>query len=128
MTSPIAGAIGGNLLRDFRVEIDYRRGVTYLERKTTTADHDLTAVGLVVGMALNGDCGVTGISSAAGPKTKELIQPGDRLMSIDGHEVSSMPIGVIAGLLSGNPGDTKNLVLRRKRTNIEVKVPVVKLL
>ena len=31
MTAPLIGAIAGNVLRDFRVEIDYRNGATYLE-------------------------------------------------------------------------------------------------
>jgi len=37
MTAPIVGAIVGTVLRAFRVQIDYARGVTYLEQTRNLA-------------------------------------------------------------------------------------------
>jgi hypothetical protein len=47
MRAPIIGALAGNILRDFRVEIDYPHGATYLERNQESTDTDLTSLGLV---------------------------------------------------------------------------------
>lgn len=33
MSAPIVGAIGGNVLKLFRIEIDYANGVVYLQRR-----------------------------------------------------------------------------------------------
>ena len=128
MSSPIIGAIAGNVLRDFRVEIDYQRGITYLQKRRSSNDSDLTGVGLVVGVSGSGDVAVTGIGSTAADETKRLVQRRDVLLAIDRRNVSGEPIALVAELLSGAPGSKKRLTLRRNGEQLEVEVPVVKLL
>lgn len=116
------------MLRDFRVEIDYQRGITYLQKRRSSNDSDLTGVGLVVGVSGSGDVAVTGIGSTAADETKRLVQRSDVLLAIDRRNVSGEPIALMAELLSGAPGSKKRLTLRRNGEQLEVEVPVVKLL
>ena len=83
MSAPIIGSIGGNVLRDFRIEIDYPHGITYLQMTGGSRDTGLTGVGLVVRLA-DGEAVITGFASTAAAQTKILLQPGDRILAIDG--------------------------------------------
>jgi hypothetical protein len=127
MSAPIIGSIGGNVLRDFRIEIDYRRGITYLERKSRSRDTDLTGVGVVIQMA-NREPVITGIGSTASSATKILVRPNDRILAIDGHKVDGAPLAVVADLLSGTSGSRKRLTLHRNGELVEVDLPVTSLL
>lgn len=128
MSAPIIGAIAGNVLRDFRVEIDYRHGVTYLAKKTTSTDADLISVELVVAIAGNGDPVITGIDSGADPTVQAAFKPKDRLIAIDGRAVNGEPLAMVAGLLSGKAGADKKLTILRTGQRMDVTVRVKKLL
>ena len=83
MTAPIISALAGNVLRDFRVEIDYKNGFTYLERSASTGDADLLSVGLILEAGADGNPLVSGMSSAAAPDVKAQVQAGDKLLAVD---------------------------------------------
>jgi hypothetical protein len=83
MTAPIVGSVAGNVLRDFRVEIDYRNGFTYFDRSGTTADAELTSVGLVLAARPDGTLAVTGLSSKSASDVKSWVRPGDKLVAVD---------------------------------------------
>jgi hypothetical protein len=127
MSAPIIGSIGDNVLRDFRVEIDYLHGITYLQKNRSSHDTDLTGVGLIVQWADDAPV-ITGIGSTAAAETKNLVQPNDLLLPIDGRKVDGEPLAVLAQMLSGTPDSHKRLTLRRKGELVEVEVPVTKLL
>ncbi len=116
-----------NVLRDFRVEIDYRSGATYLEG-VHSADGDLVTVGLVLGLANNGDPVVTAVSSAAGEDVKKSVLVRDRLIAVDGRTVNGEPLAAIAELLSGEAGTLRRLTIRRNGQQIDVAVRTKKLL
>lgn len=128
MSAPIVGAIAGNILRDFRVEIDYRNGATYFERKLHSTDKDLVSVGLILGVANNGDPVVTALCSTAGEDVKHAIQLRDRLVAVDGRTVNGEPLAVIAELLSGKAGTSRRLTLTRSGRQFDVIVRTKKLL
>lgn len=128
MSAPIVGALGGNVLRDFRIAIDYRRGVTRIERGATLLDADSTAVGLVLAAAPgDGQLVVTGISTAASSGVREGVRPGDTLLAIDETPVTGASLATAARLLSGEAGASKRLHLRRDGAERIVTVPVRKL-
>lgn len=128
MTAPIVGAIAGNVLRDFRVEIDYLSGATYLEEKLHSTDRDLVTVGLILGFANNRDPAVTAVCSAAGEDVKKSVLVRDRLIAVDGRTVNGEPLAAIAELLSGEVGTLRRLTIRRNGQQLDVAVRTKKLL
>jgi predicted aspartyl protease len=128
MTGPIVGALAGNVLRDFRIQIDYQKGFTYFERAGTSSDADLTSVGIVLTVRPDGDLMVTGISSKAASDVKSAVLPGDKLLAIDGVPMTGKPLAVAAGALSGNAGSHKQLSLERGAHSLVVTVTVAGLL
>jgi Aspartyl protease len=82
MTAPIVGALGGNVLRQFRVEIDYAAGVTYFERGGKDDIEDLNLVGLTLGEAPKNAVAITTVSAAADKIVREQIKPGDHEASM----------------------------------------------
>jgi predicted aspartyl protease len=62
MTAPIAGAIGGNILKQFRVEIDYANGLVYLERGGVAEPYDLDQVGLTLVANERGELLISAVS------------------------------------------------------------------
>ena len=66
MTAPIVGSIAGNVLRAFRIEIDYPHGVTYLEKEKTVEPERLNTVGVVIGAHPDASYAVAGVARAGG--------------------------------------------------------------
>jgi hypothetical protein len=128
MTAPIIGALGGNVLRDFRVEIDYKNGFTYLERTASTEDADLLSVGLVLQAGTDGNPLVSGISSAAAADVKAQVQISDKLLAVDGAPLQGMSLAAVAAALQGTTGARKQLSLERDGKALTVSVTIKKLL
>jgi len=128
MTAPIAGSLAGNVLRDFRVEIDYQNGLTYFERTGTSSDAELTSVGLVLAARPDGALIVTGISSKAASDVRGGVRPGDKLVAIDGVPLSGKPLAVAAAALMGRPGDHKQLSIERAGGSMIVTATIAQLL
>lgn len=121
MPAPIIGAMGGNVWRDFRVEIDYANGFVYLE-KSARATKDEPTAGLILAMGKLGLV-VTGISSKAAADVKSGVKAGDTLMAVDGVAMSGKPIAVAAEALQGPQGSKKKLrLLRGGEEKVEVQV------
>src|SRR5690349_4008233 len=106
---PVIGSIGGNVLHDFRVTIDYPAGKVYLQRAPASPPMPLAMVGLTLGQA-DGD-GYVVLGTHAGVQG---IQAGDRLLEIDGHEVKGAPVGRVMRWLGGKPGDKHALAVLRE--------------
>jgi Aspartyl protease/PDZ domain len=128
MTAPIVGALGGNVLRQFRVEIDYAAGVTYFERSGKDDPEDLNLFGLTLGEAPNHSVAVKAISAAAGKTVREQIRPGDLLRSVDGTPVAGLSLLQIVDRLRGKPGDEKKLELERDGKPFEIQAAVTRLM
>jgi len=128
MTAPILGALGGNVLSQFRVEIDYAAGVTYFERTGKADATDLDLVGLTVAAATDGSVTVTAVSAAADKAVREQIRPGDILRSVDGASVAWLSLLQIIDRLRGTPGDGKKLELERDGKRFQVQATVTRLM
>jgi hypothetical protein len=127
-TAPVVGAVAGNVLRDFRVGIDYAHGVTYLEQHAEPHDGDLDSPGLVLDMTFDGEVHVAGLARVGGASAAADVKPGDRLLSIDGREVAELRRGAIFQALHGRAGELRRLRLLRDGATIEVDAPVRHLL
>lgn len=126
MTAPIVGSIAGNLLRAFRVEIDYPHGVTYLERQADRTEEAPNAVGVVIGVGPDGTYTVSGVAQCAAKDLVEGVHPGDKLISINGWTVKG-PLADVLQQLQGKPQAVKNLVVERGGKQLSVKATVTSL-
>ena len=128
MTSPIVGAIGGNVLKAFRVEIDYASGETFLEQKAPLDSHDLDLVGVTLRAQPDGGYVIIGVSRLNGKDAIDGLSPGDRLIKVDGVTVSGAPLFKVVDSLRGKPDQKRMLVIERDGKQFVVKAPVLRIL
>jgi predicted aspartyl protease len=128
MTDPIVGAIGGNVWRAFRVEIDYANGATYLEKTGALDVHDLDLVGLTVQAQTEGRFVVVGVAKQNGKETSDGIRAGDKLIKVDKLNVNGAALVKVIDALRGKPGEQRTLVVERDQKPLTIKVPVVRIL
>ena len=125
----IVGVLGGNVLKGFRVEIDYPHGIGYLEQKGRDAGDDMNSVGLVLDVdASNDHLIVRAISTAASDLTKSNIHPGDQIVEIDGKREMPWTLVDASNALSGPVGEIMQLVVRRAGHETQTTVSVVHLI
>lgn len=123
MTAPIVGSIAGNLLRAFRIEIDYPHGVTYLERHADASQEALNVVGVVIGARPDRSYTIGGVARCAGKSVVDGVQPGDKLIRINDWTVKGSLADVLDEL-HGKPGEVKNLLIERDRKQVTIKTTV----
>ena len=122
------GALGGNVLKQFRIELDYPDGVTYLERSADDAGDDMNSVGLVLDVDASRRLVVRAISKTATALTKRNIRADDQILEIDGKRKSSWTITEACDALAGVVGTKKRLVIRRDGKVLSTFVTVTTLL
>ncbi len=125
---PIVGALGGNVLKNFRIEIDYPNGQTYLEQSADDAGRDMNSVGLVLDVDAANKLVVRSVSTTAAALTKRSIRPGDEILEIDGKRESPWTIIDASNALAGAVGERKKLVIRRGGKSLSTSVAVATLL
>ena len=128
MSAPIVGAIGGNVWRAFRVEIDYANGATYLEKTGPLEASDLDLVGLIVRAQNDGSYVIAGVAKPNGQAAADAIHAGDKLIKIDGLDVTGAALVKVIDALRGKPGEQRTLVVERGQKPLTINVPVVRVL
>lgn len=126
--APIVGAVGGNVLAQFRVEIDYPEQIVFLEAYGTKQVRDLDTVGLVLSTDAVGRLVVSGFSSSALEATRRDIHVGDILVGITGLDKPPDTLTEAALALSGKAGERKQLRLLRDGAPVTVTVVVTRIL
>lgn len=126
MAAPIVGSIAGNVLRAFRIEIDYAHGVTYLEKGTDVDPESFNTVGVVIGAHPDASYTVDGIAQCRGKNLVEGFQPGDKLISINQWPVTGSLADVLHEL-RGTRGEVKNMVVERAGRPMAIKTTVTAL-
>ncbi|SPF36731.1 putative PDZ/DHR/GLGF domain protein [Candidatus Sulfopaludibacter sp. SbA4] len=127
MTAPIIGSVAGNVLRNFRVEIDYQGGWVYLQRGSNSAPEP-AAVGLVLTPGKDGALMVSAVSSKAAADVSSGVHPGDRLIAIDDAPMTGKVLTAAAEALQGMRDATKRLTLERGGERVAVTVTCENLL
>ncbi len=128
LTGPAIGALGGNVLKHFRVEIDFEAGTTYLEQHTQTDQHDMDMVGLVLSPHADGTYRITAVADRNDSEVLQSIKPNDRLLQIDRQEVQGRSLNDVVDALRGEPGHVHILLLERERKQFTVNAPTANIL
>jgi hypothetical protein len=120
---PVIGFLGGNVLKSFRLTIDYPNRTIYWLQQTQLDSHDLDQVGITLKRE-RGKFLVAAIAKKNGKPTVEGAQPGDELIQIDNLETKHASWGAIYDALHGKPGDVRVLILQRGTQQITVRARV----
>lgn len=115
------GLLGNNLLRHFRLTIDYPMRTVVLQRMPQPAPMDDAAtVGIVLDLAAESAkvAGVTPLSSAweAG------VGRGDELLAVDGRSTRGVPPAEVQKWLTGEEGTFKRILLQRGSKRWQVRL------
>ncbi|HUO98268.1 MAG TPA: hypothetical protein VMU01_06345 [Rhizomicrobium sp.] len=119
----VDGWIGGNVLKGFRLTIDYANRMTYWEQLAPIDTHDLDCVGLVLARK-DAVTTVSGVARKNGKPAVTGVQPGDKLVRIGGVDTDGLTRGALIEALHGAPGEVKPLLLERGGKQIEVDATV----
>jgi hypothetical protein len=121
---PVIGFIGGNVLKSFRIEIDYANHATYWLPETGIDRDDMDQVPVVLRPERDASYTVIGIGQRNGKNLMDGVLPGDKLISVGTLAVRNATFGTVLQALHGQPGDTRVLVLERdgKRRRVAARV------
>jgi len=120
---PVIGWVGGNVLKQFRLTIDYPNQRIYWLRETDPDSHDLDQVGLTL-RAEGGEYVVATVATKNGKPTVENVSPGDKLIRVGELETKHATWGGIYEALHGKPGEIRVLLIERNGDRITVRVRV----
>ena len=112
---PVIGWLGGNVLKGFRVTIDFPKHMTYWDRESELDPHDLDQVGVTL-ETRDGEKGyfIARVAEIDGKPTVEGVRAGDKLIQIDGLVLDGATRGAIFSALHGKPGTARVLVVERE--------------
>ena len=124
---PVKGFIGANVLKGFRVEIDFPARTTYWEAGPAADSFDLDIVGLTLRPDADGGYTVAGVVVKDGRRAVEDVRPGDRLVRVDALDTAGAAMGAVVDAMRGTPGMTRTLVLEREGKPFVVKAKTMRL-
>lgn len=109
---PVIGWLGGNVLKGFRVTIDFPRHMTYWQRQRDLDPHDLDQVGVTLEGRDNGYF-IAGVAEQDGNATVEGVRAGDRLVQVDAFRLDGATRGAVFSALHGRPDSVHVLIVER---------------
>jgi hypothetical protein len=119
---PVIGWLGGNVLKGFRVMIDFPRHMTYWHRQRDLDPHDLDQVGVTLEKRDTEEgYFVAGIAEKDGKQTVEGVRVGDKLIQVDDLRLSSATRGAVFSALHGEPDTVRVLVLERDAKTVTIR-------
>jgi hypothetical protein len=125
---PVDGFLGPNAFGSYEVEIDYANDSVYFVRGPEPLPPDMDLVGLTLRPEDDGGYSVLGVAQVDGASPAPGVEPGDRLLRVDGLETRGATMGAVVDALRGKPGDTRLLVLERDGRRYTVSASVRRLL
>ena len=120
---PVAGFIGGNILPQFRLEIDYVNSAAYWERVAPPDSNDLDQEGITIGVH-GGKYFVIALPAQNGHPTVHGIAVNDQLLSVDGVATTGASMGKVLMALHGKPSEIRKLILERSGKSFTVNARV----
>jgi hypothetical protein len=125
---PVAGFLGPNAFKAYRVEIDYANGGVYFERAAEYDPHDLDLVGLTLRPEADSGFAILGVPERDGKPVVEGVQPGDKLLQVDEVRTTGITMGRVVDALRGKPGERRTLLLERNGKQLRIEAAVQRLL
>lgn len=122
---PVAGWLGGNVLGDFQLTIDYPTRTAYWLRQRPAGLRPIDQVGITL-VRRGPDYLVGGVVRKDGAAAVDGPAAGDRILAIDGRDPSGATSDDVREALGGPPGAHHTLTLDRHGTIVEVKAPVMR--
>jgi hypothetical protein len=120
----VAGFLGGNVLKRFRLEVDFAAQMAYWQPGPEAADHDLDIVGITVRAEVDGGFSVAGVTEVDGVPAVQGVTPGDRLVRIERVETAGATMGPVIEALRGRPGEERTLEVERDGRRLAVQAIV----
>jgi hypothetical protein len=118
---PVIGWLGANVLKGFRVMIDFPRHTTYWEPQSDLDPHDLDQVGVTLEThATEKGYFIAGVSEINGKPTVDGIWIGDKLVQVDDLPLADATRGAIFTALHGKPGTVRMLILEKDGKQLTV--------
>lgn len=124
---PVVGFIGANVLRRFRLEIDYPGRMTYWEAGAELEPRDLDIVGMTIRAERDGSYTVAGVTTKNGKPTVEGVEVGDALLRVGSLNATNAAMGAVVDSLRGRPGDARTLLVGRQGNQVSVETRVARL-
>ncbi|HKV79422.1 MAG TPA: hypothetical protein VJP02_14840 [Candidatus Sulfotelmatobacter sp.] len=121
---PTVGAVGSNVLLNYRVGIDYAHSTVYFDLGRTYRFPDFDVVGLILRPEGDGRFTILGVADVDGKPSVEGVETGDHLEGVDDLPVRGITMGRVWSMLGGAPGQEKKLTIERggKEFNVIAKV------
>jgi hypothetical protein len=117
---PVIGWLGGNVLKSFRLMIDFPNQITYWQRERDLDPHDLDQVGVTLEKR-GADYFIAGVAERDGKPTVEGIRIGDKLLQVDNLWLNGATRGAIFSALHGKPGTVRVLILEREGKRVTLR-------
>lgn len=125
--APVSGFLGAELVVRFRLEVDFPGQMTWWLPGPPSVARDLDMVGLCLRPEADGSYFVAGVVSRDGRALVGGVEPGDRLLKVDGLEATGASMGRVINALRGKPGDARLLLLERVGKPLTVRATVTRL-
>jgi hypothetical protein len=122
---PVLGFVGANVLRGFRVEIDFPNRLTYWEAGPAEPFDDFDIVGLTLRPEPDGWF-IVGVLVKEGKPAVAGVLPGDRLIRVDSLDTASASMGTVVNALRGAPGSARRLIVGREGKRITIEATVAR--
>ncbi|HEY8260263.1 MAG TPA: peptide-binding protein [Methylosinus sp.] len=128
-TGPVVGWLGGNVLGNFQLTIDYPARMSYWRARADPDPHDLDQIGvtLIRREARYFIGGVIRPSGHAPDAALAEVAPGDELIAVGGLDARGAGKAALLAALAGKPGETRHLRLERDGRAFETTATVLDL-
>jgi hypothetical protein len=111
--SPSAGALGADVLQNYRVGLDYAHSLVYFDIGRTFKFPEFDVVGLILRPEDDGRFTIIGVANFDEKPSVLEVQAGDHFVAIDGIPTGNSTLGQVWTMLGGSPGQERQLTLER---------------
>jgi len=109
---PVVAWLGANVLKHYRITIDYKAQMSWWKKLSDINPHELDAVGVEFAYE-NGVYKIVRIVEKDGKPTASGVKNGDRLIAVDEKRVDGWSRTQVLASLQGKPGDRHSVTVER---------------